>query len=465
VHLTKEPRYFTGIDEIREEHSDLSERAPDQHAVRERAAKSIAIARTWSRDGCDDPNRPGSSGARTPSASSPARCGGSPPNPSASPPNSASTTSPPTRWSGPAASSAAGHPPGSASSAARGGGRWRMRDGPGNRTWRSTDGQGLRGAERVPGDGARGHRARAHRRTHPNMVSTEQLTGSRLRLRLRRPDRADPARRHPRPVRRHRHDGCGGEGPRPPSAPRRPVPRLLPPRPVAGQRPRPARQGRAGEAAGEAEGEGHEAARAASPSSHPCSTTSPPREPIHVRDYPRHMGPGYDPASVTARGRASTPAGPPGSTRPDESPPLPGGVSAPRVGGGAGCARDSQGGEGGCFAHPTWRGVRSGRSPSLTEPDVIDATRSATIRASPRGGGNGRDRAAWRRPHRSWRTASYNRPVNFRGRDTAVRRRGGGTTRAPDDRQRQATPTAGAAAWGNRGNPRPLAAVRSGRHK
>src|SRR6266545_3837164 len=57
---------------------------------------------------------------------------------------------------------------------------------------------------------------------------------------------ANPTRRHPRPVRRHRNHRPGCESPRPPRHHRRPVRRLLPHRHLADQRPRPAGQGHAG---------------------------------------------------------------------------------------------------------------------------------------------------------------------------------------------------------------------------
>jgi hypothetical protein len=101
VHLTKSPRYFAAVDEIREPHTMRPQR--EQLAGASRTPAGIQIASRGR-----DCGRSARRGWPTRWASSPAPSGPSPPNPCACPQSWASTTSQRSRWNGRAGSSRAG---------------------------------------------------------------------------------------------------------------------------------------------------------------------------------------------------------------------------------------------------------------------------------------------------------------------------------------------------------------------
>jgi hypothetical protein len=112
-HFVKQPRYYSAIDEIREEHvgAGLSDKARGLGYTRTTAGDTSGNDATQ--------NMRGTVRAVNPLGKLPGPSGKSPPNPSPSPNTSASTTTPPSPSNGPAASSPAGHPPGSAPPAAK----------------------------------------------------------------------------------------------------------------------------------------------------------------------------------------------------------------------------------------------------------------------------------------------------------------------------------------------------------
>jgi hypothetical protein len=89
VHLTKSPKYFAAVDEIREPTSARVAEHVRKYAGRDYGKTNVARGDLGA-----------SNFVGNPLGSSPGRCGRSPPNPSVSPPSWASTTSQRSRWSG-----------------------------------------------------------------------------------------------------------------------------------------------------------------------------------------------------------------------------------------------------------------------------------------------------------------------------------------------------------------------------